>query len=281
MEVVLFTALVLHFIVIPIIGWCNIILFLLGFAYSYSYFDGSESRNGSRCWPWFRERVQLLVDAVGKRVFEYKVVYHNEGGKEKLISLYTQEAEGNVVFCASRHGLLPLSSLLHLSSHDFFKGTRLRIAIHKHSLSLPILREFLLWCGAIDPTPGNIRETISVNPLYIIIDGSRGMMHDWESVESDKRHRGILDLAYEKGAPVIPIRHDGQENVFHCYTHPYLDRVRTFFMDNTGYAFPSFFTAWSVPLTTHVFEPLFSSNKEKYPTSDAFVNAYFESVKRS
>jgi hypothetical protein len=260
---------------------CTYVVYVLGlfttlalaafYLYTKRYNDNGENLRANRYWQWFHERAALVVAWIGKKGFSYKIVYHGGsgsiGGDSGLEYIATEGAK-DTIFCASPHGLFPIASLLHLAQPDW---KRVRPGVHRNSFWLPGLRDFLLWCGAFSPTRDNIKEVLTKNPVYINIDGSREML----SSPSSKKHRGILEVAYNEGKFIIPVIHQGQENVFQCFTFDFLEKVRTFFMDNTGYAFPTFFSVKFRPLTTHIYEPM---NPSSYESCDAFVDAYYNKV---
>ena len=90
-----------------------------------------------------------------------------------------------------------------------------------------------------------------------------------------QKRRGILEVAYDEGRALIPVIHQGQEDVFQCHTFESLEKVRLFFMDTWGYAFPTFFTMRLHQVTTHVYEPM---SPGSYESCDAFVDAYYKRV---
>jgi hypothetical protein len=276
--IILLTAALLWWVVIPLIGWGYITATLLGFYYACTYLDGSENAVGekNRSFPWFKDRIAILVHWIGRYLFSYQVVYcsdtsTNKGEKERrLLQDRVRDiiGSGDGILCAHIHGLFALSSIFHLSSLNNYQ--RLRLAVHKNIFRIPFLRELVLWCGAISPTRENVKGCIERDSLYLVISGSRGML------DEEKQHRGALDIAYNAGKIIIPCRHEGQDKVFHCYKgSEWIDRLRLFSMNKSGYAFPTLFSMSLKSLTTYVYEPLIPSN---YENADAFVAAYYDIV---
>jgi hypothetical protein len=154
--------------------------------------------------------------------------------------------------------------------------------------SLPLLREIALWLGARDPTPENLMHALlrddgtCPTPIYVDLEGSRGILAAIETndtlaqTEKRKKHEGLLHIAYDVKAVVIPVVHRGHRQVFKTYTpYAWMRSAQTFFTDLFGYPFPLLWSMQCRPLHSQVLDSLDSA---KYPDVQAFIDAYHSSV---
>jgi hypothetical protein len=96
--------------------------------------------------------------------------------------------------------------------------------------------------------------------------------------EIQTRHRGFLKLAYERRVAVVPVLHQGQEQIFRAYSLPRLDLLRAWVMDRVvGYPFPSLFLGpFPRRLRTHLYTPL---RPRDYESVEAFTEQYYKTVR--
>lgn len=251
----------------------TLIIFFLGVLYGKFYFDRSENTRQRR-WEGFQELMGQLIDFTkNRRLVDYKIVYHDE--VENELGEYLS-GEKSAIFSASPHSTISIGSFYHThSSKKWMRGVTL--CVHYLDFAFPFLREFSLWCGMMDVTRANIIKCLEENKsVYVVIGGTREMM----STTSDTKHRGLLEIAYQKGKLVFPVIHQGQEDVVKCYTTEWLDLyVRKPILGWTGYAFPSLFLPQRGRMTTHIFQPIDSSN-EKFIESSHFIDHYYETIKK-
>jgi hypothetical protein len=339
---------------------------LAGYFYYPHYNNGAE-KTGALLSLWFRTRVSSVVGWVTKRYFNYTVVYHSATGEpqEKQAALIREYSEGGgdgregkvALFASHPHGIFPVGTIALLGS-----WSHLRPCVHRHIFATPILREFMLWLGAIDVTRENIDAQLDEGNSVILLPGgcremihlaaaseekaeakqqkklwllnlslfhpdlilqhlvafvlfpltvgtlARYFLHSFEiasllaftvffvapiaylllylvanmkfvtgAYEIQDKHCGFLSIAWRRKVPVIAVLHRGQDRVYRTIAFKPIDAIRTWFLERTGYPFPTFFLG-PLPekLTTHVLPP-FSPNN--YASEKAFIDDYYTTVK--
>lgn len=260
------------FVIFSLVDYQTLIIFLLGVLYGKFYFDGSENTRQRR-WQWFQELMLQFIDfTTSRNLVDYQIIYHEDVQK---LGEYLS-GEKSAIFSASPHSTISIGSFYHcMSSKKWMRGVTL--CVHYLDFAIPVLREFSLWCGMMDVTRENIVKSLDNDKsVYVVIGGTREMM----STTSDTKHRGLLEIAFQKGKLVFPVIHRGQEDVVKCYTTEWLDQyVRKPMLGWTGYAFPSFFLPQRGRMTTHIFPPIDASS-EKFIESSHFIDYYYETVKK-
>jgi hypothetical protein len=273
MEVSLLSIASLVFIIVPLVGLGICAAFLTGLWYSRFYYDQAEKFR-SRYWPSLRSVVRRLTNAVQKHLFDYTIEYHGEG-LEELVAHHQQKE--SAIFSASPHGLFALASFFNVVTPPPSAKTsweEVVPCIHRHCFAIPLLREFVLWVGAIDVTKENILQMLEKKSVYVVIGGTREMI---KASRIQTKHRGLLKIAFAQKKLVFPILHCGQDEVFYCYSTEWLDRLRGLMCDLTGYAFPTFFTVHLAPVKTHIFPP---HNPAQYEKEEEFIDSYYTQLKK-
>ena len=270
---------------VTLVGSCVIILlsvwvgvvfisgFLLGLFYSKSYRDGSE-KTGQRKWYNFQHNLSKFVNILMKNLYEYKIEFHGDGLEQMVTEVVNNNSE-QVVFAASPHGLFPISCFFHVLTpflDSTIKWQSLKPFTHYLLFALPFLREFGLWLGLMDASRENLQNALENGSIYVSLGGAREMM----SLSIETKHKGLLRLAFQTKKRVFPVIHQGQENVFYCYTTSWLDRVRRISLDLVGYPLPTFFTMTFAPLTTHIYYPM---DPSLFENEDEFIDSYYREIK--
>lgn len=254
------------------------VLALLAFLYARSYYDGSE-KTGARQWPTLRHVVAKLSQTVALHLFDYKIAYYDEAALDNLMQGREGDNKRPVIFAAQPHGLFALAPYFNVIRTDAIWSKTVRPFVHQHVFALPLVRELTLALGAIDPTDANIRAALSKGESpYVVVDGARGMIQVNGATSNDqKRHEGLLRLAYDTKTLVCPVIHRGHEKVFHDRTPVWLEPWRKFVLDLMGYPFPTLWTLHLAPLRTQVLAPIDPSD---FDTREAFIAQYFQCVER-
>jgi len=107
---------------------------------------------------------------------------------------------------------------------------------------------------------------------------AKNAMHESGVYEIQQRHCGFLVIAYNRKLPVVPVLHQGQEQIFRSYSLPRLDRARAWFMDHIApYPFPSLFLGpFPRRLTTHIYAPL---DPHQFCSEKEFIECYYKTVR--
>lgn len=314
MEVIILLAVVYGGILYGLATYCTNqwILAALTFLYARSYYDGSEN-TGKRRWDGFRYVVATVSQAVARACFQYRVSFDTEESTRRVMGSLPPTTSLNInnmrdanekkkplIFSAQPHGLFALASYFNVIQTTPEWCTSVRPFVHRHVFALPVVREVTLWLGAMDVTEANIRAALANGEsVYVVLDGARAMLQHAEGDSSsqpqdDKRHEGLLKLAYELDILVCPIVHRGHDKVFRDCTPRELKPMRAFFMDLISYPFPTFWTMRCAPLSSQLLDPISptkndtvsvinantNTNTNTSPVDD-FIDRYYCSVKRA
>ena len=232
------------------IGFC--MGFLVSLAYGSYYYDRSE-RDGRRNWPALRGS-SLWAPVRG--YFSFQTV----GLEEKL-----EDRSRPVIYACRPHGLFAFSCLLAFAVNP---KSRVRCGVHRLIFWVPLLSDLAVWLGAFDVTKENIEGMLERGESVALVPGGAREMIPGVDPRS---HRGFLRIAHEKGAPVVCVHFEGEQELF--WTWRGLRDLRHAFADFMGYPFPSFF--WGPlprPLTTVAADQ--ALDPADYPDCDAFIKAY-------
>lgn len=94
-------------------------------------------------------------------------------------------------------------SFMDIHFHEFYGNS----AVASVLLYLPILRSFLIWCGAVSSSAGSVRNCLDVGNLSILPGGLAELFLSSRSREVlyMKNRKGIVHIAMQKKAKIVPV----------------------------------------------------------------------------
>ena len=195
MITLLICILLFWWISITIAFWVGLIL---GILYAkYSYFDQSE-KNGNREWNSFKK---LKLWKKVKEYFDFKIEYED---RESILK------DTAYIYAIFPHGVLSLSHVLGFAIHGGISAHphgEVRPLAHKLLFAVPLVRDFILWAGAVDTTKENYKRFLTQRQSISVVPGGvrELLLTRRESIDIYKGHKGFITMAFENNDDIIPV----------------------------------------------------------------------------
>lgn len=256
----------------------------LGFAvalwgYGPYYHDGAE-RSGARNWPEFRRKWARPFWATLRWCFDHRVA-------EADVPLAGRplDAGERAIYGCHPHGVLALATAL-----TFFplespaqQQPAQRTAVHALLLSVPVVRDLLLWFGCIDASRDVLAAALARGERVVLVPGGIDEMGAAFRDPDRARPRGFLRLAFELDVPVVPVVCPAEVDV--CWTWrgewPLVTALRRFTAGVVRYPCPTFCMPrlWPTRTRLHVLKARAPLRPADFRAgADAFAAAYWRTV---
>lgn len=190
---------------------------ITGVLYGKFYWDGSEYTGSRCCWSARHWRFWRFLHAY----FDFKTVIEHD----TKTMLADPNRESRCLFVMWPHGVAPLAigaALMHGDDPTLRQlGGRARVGSATSVLSIPGLRDLLLFCGSIDASRDNLLAFCRNNPktdLFLTPGGMREMVRSqFGKDDLYLPHTGYISFAKEAGFRwIIPIFAERQTDIFLC-----------------------------------------------------------------
>lgn len=234
---------------------------VLGRLYSASYYDRSEY-TGERNWKWWRS---LKTWEIIHNRFSFSIDYEDEKGFYE---------EGGAMIGVHPHGLWntagPYCAGLHSGKVkiDFLMG------LHWWLFWIPIVRDFCLWAGNINPNWEVLEECVKEGKKIGLCPGGleEMMLSNVNELDLYFGHEGFLRIAWKQKVPAVPIFSEGENRIWLCWNK--WPELRRWCKKMIGYPYPIFFIPWpwKVNLKMHVGKPIRPEECDEY---EVFKKAYY------
>ena len=164
-----------------------------------------------RPWPRARQLFRCWFE-----LFELEYVVELDEARDLTPGLH-------YIACWSPHGIVPLGGYMGISFFDLvFPQYYGASAVASVLFRLPFLRQVLLWCGAVPSSRAAVKEALRRTHLSIMPGGIAELFlssREREVVFLRDRD-GIVRVALEEGAPILPIYVFGQTQCFDQASFP-------------------------------------------------------------
>lgn len=208
----------------------NSILFLGMLFYVLSYVDPASKR-GNRNWEWFR-RLKMWRYLW---TWWFPITYHWQYHRFQRNTKYIFIAHPNPYNLGMLMGLG-----LH-GNQETMTGLNLLWMVPAFLLKIPILRDVLLWSGAVDHDQSNLIDLMNRGHSVALCPNG---MKDALTIEEDsicinKARREIFSFASETGAELVPVLMYGEADLYSCKKGRVLDYLRSLSLSKIGIPCPT------------------------------------------
>lgn len=211
----------------------NILLWPVIFIYCAYILLYSPSEIEINTWKYILESTKRALFNI-LPIADYQDAFQIKGTLSEQPAIYTVHP----------HGLIATSPWVHRFNYHspYWKVfTHHQVAVHSFLFKLPIIRELLLYAGAIPANKTHIEATLDKGiPVWIVVGGTRDAVHSKRGEEERdtwevKSHTGFLKIAQKKNVPIIPVYIEGEQTLLtYIYNFDWIDEIITYF---TGYRF--------------------------------------------
>ncbi|CAL8071225.1 unnamed protein product [Calicophoron daubneyi] len=153
------------------------------------------------------------------------------------------------------HGMFSIGATINFLTEanrisQIFPGIKPWVATFAPTFNIPILREFILWLGAISVSRKGLfylldpdNEKNRGNLVLVVVGGAPEMLNSHPGCYRlvIRRRFGFFKLALQTGSALIPCISFGESGVYDQFSNPpssLLRRVQNFFMDSTRIPIP-------------------------------------------
>lgn len=211
-------------------------ILFLALVYLLWYFDGSEY-NGRRTWEQFRTL------RIWKRLNPVKHMIYNKmelaTPRRRLFLVCPNMTNLPLIWGYGLHaGMMPSNvDVCYMLPHFLFR--------------IPLLRDFLLWTGAVSDKADLIKLLDSNRSVCYCPNGMRDALYTYkQSIDPNAPMTitfppdEVFEFAMEKGVHLIPVMVANEVRRYHfAYFGHSLHRMQRVFFKHTGYPFPLVFWA--------------------------------------
>lgn len=212
---------------------------------------GRPERSGARSWPWLRSlRIWRWVGGVKGHIWQNEslLLGARDEVRTSLFVVGPNTTNLGLLWGFGLHGDRVLSDLA-----PFY-------AVPRFLLLVPLLRDVLLWSGAVEHHPAVVQDLLAHNhSVAVCPSGMRGILYrqSRNTMEVDQLPRALLECAIRNGAQLVPCVIFGESRRYRILpaTDNAADGVRSenaaptgcfrivqgIFVDLVGYPFPLVF----------------------------------------
>jgi hypothetical protein len=230
---------------------------LVTWAYTRTCYDGSE-RSGKRYWPSFRRAcccIPCLRQCYGWRALNVPPLPPDKG----------------VLIAVHPHGMLAIGAGMTLLGAE----GRTRVAVHTWLLSVPVIRDLILWVGCIEVTPETMGCALARGWTVGVIPGG---VRELDNTE--QRPRGFLDWSWHTWkCPVVPVWLPDERSNCHVWAPACLAPLRQLGMRYLRYPVGTFFwPRFGLPQSRALYGK--ALDPVAFATADEFADAYWTELAR-
>lgn len=211
------------------------LIFLWIVFYILLYVD-SACRNGNRNW----NRVRALK--IWKKINDwwFPLDYHSQcrnfdTSKRYLFIVHPNPYNLGMIFGLGLHG-----------GHSVLKKLNLLWMIPSIYLKIPILRDVLMWSGAVSQDNRNVVDLFNKgHSVALSPDGNKDSLRSKEDrLYVKMADDSIFNYALENGIEIVPVVIYGESELYNTTTSPKMECVRRFCFEKIGIPWPTIALGW-------------------------------------
>lgn len=208
------------------------------------------------------------------KLYETDIIYESE--KTKLICENLDRVKQNYILTPNHHGLYCLGSLIGFLSQKKIPQDRIYVGAASLLMRIPLLGDICKIGGAFEISRKNIVRHLERNDHVMIFPGGvRDMIRcDYYQYDmSFEKRDGILEIAWMKKIPIIPMYIKGSNRIFHVRK---IEPMASALYPYLRYHFPIF--AWGptiLKLTNYILDPI---DPNEYASYNEFYNTYYKKL---
>jgi 1-acyl-sn-glycerol-3-phosphate acyltransferase len=255
----------------------------LAFYYGYHWLK----KKGFFSWMWrnFTEQQQNLTDSIGTNIRETFFLKGIENLEDKKAYL----------FLAHPHGLFSMAPFFHwgIQLGHWPSEKPIKIAIHSIFFKIPFVRELMEANHCIEVNEDEIRATLESGTSVVVLTGGvQEISHTEPGILKVvlKKRQGVLRIAKELQAPIVPVLTFGENELFPPLKHKILEKIQEYLHAWFHIALPvptwesiqNWFTLLRKPLDspviTYIGKPIYCKKNEGIEGSRKKVISEFERI---
>jgi hypothetical protein len=193
--------------------------------------------------PFYESSLTSWISFQILRYFSFKVIY-----QEKL------QAHKPRILCAPPHGVFPFGNIVTMIAFPSVMGFSFRGLASSMALRAPIFRQLLCTVGTVDASKETALKLLNRNVTLGISTGGVAEVFEANSPSGDevvvlKNRKGMIKLAIQTGADIMPCYLFGNTHLYDLYTggslgHNLLRRLSR----QLGFALIVFWGRWFLPI---------------------------------
>lgn len=219
---------------------------------------GNESKDGFRNWRLWRNFTAVSYNITNKEQFMDET--------HMLLFILTGENSTNMALMSGfgLHG-------------GIFKDIDIRYIMPDVLFNVPIVRELLLWSGAI-----RAHKDVNGSILHLLRKGKSVAYYPPSNDDGPILDKGLFEFAIQNKIKLVPVVINGEQDRYSIYRPTPIKAVQRFFTRKLGYPFPLIFFPKSFgdspppKVTISIGVPMEPSVQQ---SSDAFYGLFHSQIK--
>lgn len=195
------------------------------------YWSDKTEKTGTRAWNSMRF-LSIWTYVHRWLPLKYQIAF------AKSIKSISHVGGGQYLFVLNQchYILTPLFAFgLAGNKHHNFKDLKLVWCAPNVLFYIPILRDILLWSGAITSDLNTVIQAI--NSGYSVAYCPHGFSHPGHKSHVENID-DLFEAAQDKKLKLVPVHVEGEKHLYKTFSHPFLIRIQNYFNDWLNYPFP-------------------------------------------